>query len=83
MVNHRVISVRLRNQHFERIKSNAALNGFETVSEYIRSSLLADDVTLHQKVSEIYNVLLGNSPSQKRPAKEKPLTYFFKNKNNR
>ena len=66
MVNHRVITIRLRTNHFEKIKNDAASKGYETLSEYVRSSLLKDDISLHQKISEIYQTVV----KPKKPVKE-------------
>ena len=77
MTNHRVISVRFTNKHFSRIKNDAQTKGYETVSEYIRTSLITDDLSVHQKVSKIYD-FITNPNSQKTEIKERPLLYYFK-----
>lgn len=78
MVNHRFLVVRLRRQHYERIKNDAEAKGFENVSEYIRSITLNDEIGLHQKITEIHNTLVNRDSMHKTRHKEKTLMAFMR-----
>ena len=79
MTNHRFISFRTTKQHYAKIQADAKSKGFESVSDYVRSTLLLDDLTLHQRVTAIYNMFMGENAKGKERPKEKPLMSFIEN----
>lgn len=60
MVNNKVISVRVTKNQHERVRNNAFAKGFKTVSAYVRSLALENDLIFEQKFNEIYNKLVRN-----------------------
>ena len=78
MAMHRFLTIRLKKQHFEKIKQDASSKGYETVSEYLRSLLLCEEMTMHQKVSEIYKTIIGKEATDRKKIKEKPLLAYIK-----
>ena len=58
----RSIQVRLTTQQHERIKNDAKLYGFGSVSEYLRYLALARNQVLEGKIVEMHKILTGRAP---------------------
>lgn len=59
------IQVRMSKTQYERIKNNAQIMGFNSLSAYMRFVALDKDFVLRQKVFEIHAHLLGQQPQNK------------------
>lgn len=59
------IQVRMTKTQYERIKNNAHMMGFSTLSAYLRFVALDKDFVLRQKIFEIHSHLLGQQPQGK------------------
>ena len=65
MVMIRTIQIRLRRDQYERIKNYSRLNGFNSLSAYLRFKGLEQDFVLQQKIFEMHAHLLGTKPDGK------------------
>ena len=54
MVNNKRIFVRVTENQFERIRNNAHAKGFKTISGYVRSLTLRNDLIFEKKFNELY-----------------------------
>jgi hypothetical protein len=72
MVMIRAIQVRTTRDQYDRIKNNARIRGFSSLSSYLRHVALQHDAVLEQKVNEIHEHLLGPA-HVKRRAKQTAL----------
>ena len=58
----RAIQIRVSKSQHSKIKLDAGLLGFSSVSNYIRYLALASDLVLERKVDEIHQILTGKKP---------------------
>ena len=66
-----------KNQH-ERIKNAALAKGFRSISDYVRSLTLGNDLVFEQRFNDLYNKLMSSNVSESfGENKEKPLKSFF------
>lgn len=72
MVLNRTIQIRLTKAQYDRIKGNAELKGFETLSGFLRHVGLAQDELLHQRVKAIHDHLLGHDAKPRKKHKPNP-----------
>jgi len=61
MVNNKTIMVRVTKNQHERIRNNACAKGFRTISDYVRSISLENDLIFEQKFNEVYNRIVKNN----------------------
>jgi hypothetical protein len=59
MVRIRTIQVRLTRQQYERIKTDATVKGFSSLSAYMRHLALHRDDSLAIKICEMHSLILG------------------------
>ncbi len=58
MVMLRVVQVRMTRDQYERLKNNAQVKGFSSLSSYVRYVALQHDFFLERKILEIHHHLL-------------------------
>ena len=62
MVMIRTVQVRLTRDQYERLKNNAHVKGFQSLSGFVRYVALQHDFFLERKILEIHEYLLGRKP---------------------
>lgn len=61
----RTIQIRLSRDQHNRIKADTTLNGFDSISNYIRYLALAKDRILEKKIGEMHKKIVGASSDKK------------------
>jgi len=66
-----------KSQH-DRVKNNAEAQGHKTVSSYIRSVALEEDLSIHRKIDEIYAKIISEEESKDKDKVAAKLTKALK-----
>ncbi len=72
MVKNRTIQIRLTRDQYEQIKTYSKVQGFNSLSDYLRHTALEQDFILLQKISEIHKHLIQHKTNKKFKIQERP-----------
>lgn len=58
MNKNRVVYIRVTKDQHQRFRENANAKGFKTISAYVRTAVLENDLILQEKITKIYNKIV-------------------------
>lgn len=77
MPNQKCLVVRLTKGQHERIKNNAEIKGYSTISSYIRSIALVNSLNFEMKINEVHNRIINGNNQKTKKNDHVKLTRFF------